>query len=263
MKHLDRSHILTRIIEAKAKRLQVAKMRVPEPIVKRMAETAKAVPSFKDALEQPLHVRIIAEVKKASPSKGVLKADLDPAKQASAYREAGAQAISVVTEEDFFQGDLGWVGKISEASKLPVLRKDFVYEPFQVYETRAAGASAILFIVAMLQRAELKELITLAHHLKLDALVEVHDETELGEALEAGAAIIGVNNRDLKTFNVDLQTSLRLSKLIPDDRLFVVESGIHGKADVDLLLDAGADAFLIGEHFLTSADPASAIRGLL
>src|SRR5688572_4064903 len=115
MKHLDRSHILTRIIEAKANRLQVAKMRVPEPIVKRMAETAKAVPSFKDALEQPQRLRIIAEVKKASPSKGVLKADLDPAKQASAYREAGASAISVVTEEDFFQGDLGWVGKISEA----------------------------------------------------------------------------------------------------------------------------------------------------
>src|SRR5437762_4604534 len=162
MKHLDRSHILARIIEAKQKRLHVAKMRVPEPIVKRMAETAKAVPSFREALELPQRVRIIAEVKKASPSKGVLKADLDPGKQAAAYREAGACAISVVTEEDFFQGDLSWIGKIADASKLPVLRKDFVYEPFQVYETRAAGASAILFIVAMLQRDELKDLIALA-----------------------------------------------------------------------------------------------------
>src|SRR5262249_673954 len=161
----------------------------------------------------PQHVRIIAEVKKASPSKGVLKADLDPGKQALAYAQAGACAVSVVTEEDFFQGDLGWVGQISEASHLPVLRKDFVFDPYQVYETRAAGASAILFIVAMLQPEELQSLIGLARRLKLDALVEVHDETELGEALEAGASIIGVNNRDLKTFNVDIQTSLRLTKL--------------------------------------------------
>jgi indole-3-glycerol phosphate synthase len=263
MKPLDRSHILTRIIEAKKKRLQMAKMRVPEPIVKRMAESAKPVASFRGALEQPERVRLIAEVKKASPSKGVLKPDLDPEKQAAVYAQAGACAISVVTEEDFFQGDLGWIGKTSAASRLPVLRKDFVYEAFQVYETRAAGASAILFIVAMLEPAELKDLIALARQLNLDPLVEVHDETELAEALEAGASIVGVNNRDLKTFNVDIQTSLRLAKLIPDDRLFVVESGINGKTDVDLLLDAGADAFLIGEHFLTSADPAAAIRGLL
>jgi indole-3-glycerol phosphate synthase len=262
MKHLDRSHILTRIIEAKQIRLQKAKMRVPEPIVKRMAETAQPVPSFREALERPQRVRIIAEVKKASPSKGVLKADLDPGKQAAAYALAGACAVSVVTEEDFFQGDLGWVGQISESSHLPVLRKDFVYDPFQVYETRAAGASAILFIVAMLQPQELQSLIGLARQLKLEALVEVHDESELGEALEAGASIIGVNNRDLKTFNVDIQTSLRLTKLIPDDRLFVVESGIHTKSDVDQLLQAGADAFLVGEHFLTAADPVAAIRGL-
>ena len=263
MKSLDRTHILTRIIEAKQKRLPLAKMRVPEPIVKRMAETAKPVLSFREALQRTERVRIIAEVKKASPSKGVLKADLDPAKQAADYAQAGACAISVVTEEDFFQGDLGWIGKIAEASRLPVLRKDFVFEPFQVYETRAAGASAILFIVAMLQPAELKDLIALARQLKLDALVEVHDEVELDEALEAGASIVGVNNRDLKTFHVDLQTSVRLANRIPDDRLFIVESGIHNRADVELLLDAGADAFLIGEHLLTSADPADAIRGLL
>jgi indole-3-glycerol phosphate synthase len=262
LKQLDRTHILTRIIEAKQKRLQIAKMRVPEPIVKRMAETATPVPSFRDALEQPQRVRVIAEVKKASPSKGVLKTDLDPASQAATYRSAGACAISVVTEEDFFQGELGWVGSIRDAANLPVLRKDFIYEPFQVYETRAAGASAILLIVAMLQPNELQSLIALARNLKLDVLVEVHDEMEIGEALEAGASIIGVNNRNLKTFEVDIQTSVRLARLIPDDRFFVVESGIHGKADVDLLLDAGADAFLIGEHFLTSADPAAAIRGL-
>jgi indole-3-glycerol phosphate synthase len=263
MKYLERTHILARIVEAKQKRLHVAKMRVPEPIVKRMAETAKAVPSFREALQTPQRVRVIAEVKKASPSKGVLKADLDPAQQAATYAKAGAAAISVVTEEDFFQGDLAWVEKIAAASKLPVLRKDFVFEPFQVYETRASGASAILFIVAMLQTAELKDLIALAQQLKLDALVEVHDEVELSEALEAGASLIGVNNRDLKTFNVDVQTSVRLAARIPDDRLFVVESGIRDKADIELLLNAGADAFLIGEHLLTTGDAAAAIRGLL
>jgi indole-3-glycerol phosphate synthase len=261
LKPLDRSHILARIIEAKQKRLHVAKMRVPEPIVKRMAETAKPVPSFRDALEGKKRARIIAEIKKASPSKGVLKADLDPTRQAGAYREAGACAISIVTEEDFFQGDLKWVGLARDAANLPVLRKDFVYDAFQIYETRAAGASAILLIAAMLQPNELKDLIARARDFKLDVLTEVHDETELNEALEAGADIIGVNNRDLKTFNVDLQTSIRLSKLIPDDRLFVVESGIRDKADIELLLGAGADAFLIGEHLLTSPDPAAAIRG--
>lgn len=263
MKHLDRTHILTRIIEAKRQRLQVAKMRVPEPIVKRMAETAKDVQSFRAALETPQRVRVIAEVKKASPSKGVLKADLDPGKQSAEYARAGACAVSVVTEEDFFQGDLGWISKIRHTSPLPVLRKDFVYDSFQVYETRASGASAILLIVAMLEPGELKELIAQAKNCGLDTLVEVHDETELGEALEAGASIIGVNNRNLKTFEVDLQTSERLSKLIPDDRLFVVESGIHDRADVARLLDAGADAFLIGEHFLTSHDAATTLRGLL
>jgi indole-3-glycerol phosphate synthase len=208
-------------------------------------------------------VRIIAEVKKASPSKGVLRDSLDPSQLAGIYAQAGACAISVVTEEDFFQGDLGWVSKISAASDLPVLRKDFLWQPFQIYETRAAGASAVLLIVAMLEPAELKDLIVLAQKLNLEALVEVHDETELTEALEAGASIIGVNNRDLKTFDVTLQTAIRLARLIPEDLLFIVESGIHSKNDIDLLLDAGADAFLIGEHLLTASDPAAAVRGLL
>jgi indole-3-glycerol phosphate synthase len=263
MKQLDRTHILTRIIEAKRKRLQVSRMRVPEAVVKRMAETARPAPSFREALLKPERVRIIAEVKRASPSKGVLRETLDPAQLAGIYTQAGACAISVVTEEDFFQGDLGWVNKIRSASELPVLRKDFVWEAFQVYETRAAGASAVLLIVAMLQPGELKELIALSQKVNLEALVEVHDETELAEALEAGAPIIGVNNRDLNTFDVTLQTAIRLAKLIPDDRLFIVESGIHTKNDIDVLLQAGADAFLIGEHLLTAADPAAAMRGLL
>src|SRR5207248_7192904 len=165
MKQLDRTHILTRIIEAKKKRFQVSRMRVPEAVVKHMAEIAKPVASFRDALLKPAQIRIIAEVKKASPSKGVLRESLDPAQLAGIYSQAGACAISVVTEEDFFQGDLGWVNKIRSASELPVLRKDFLWEDFQIYETRAAGASAVLLIVAMLERGELKNLIALAQQL--------------------------------------------------------------------------------------------------
>jgi len=208
-------------------------------------------------------VALIAEVKKASPSKGVLSANLNVELLAGEYKHAGASAISVVTEEDFFQGDLGWVHQIKTATGLPVLRKDFIFEPFQVYETRSAGASAVLLIVAMLKPDELKSLHNLAVEIGLDVLVEVHDENELEEALDAGAQIIGVNNRDLKTFCVDMETSFRLSKRIPDDRIFVVESGIHSRKDIDALLDAGADAFLIGEHFVTSTDPGAALRGML
>jgi indole-3-glycerol phosphate synthase len=250
-------------VEAKRQRLQKAKMRVPEAVVKQMAKTAPAVPSFLTALESGNQVRIIAEVKKASPSKGVLAVNLQVDELARQYKTAGAVAISVVTEEDYFLGDLSWVGQIRKASGLPVLRKDFVFDEFQIYETRGAGASAILLIAAMLKPAQLKDLHDLATKVGLDVLVEVHDETELGEALEAGARIIGVNNRDLKTFKVDVDTSLRLSKLIPDDRLFVVESGIHSKTDIEPLIEAGADAFLIGEHLVTSNDPVSALRGLL
>ena len=263
MKTLESTHILARIVEAKRERLQRARMRVPEAIIKRMAQISPLPPSFSEGMTNSRKVRIIAEIKKASPSKGVFRPDFDVTALALAYTTAGASAISVVTEEDFFQGDLGWVGQIRKASPLPVLRKDFVFDESQVYETRAAGASAILLIAAMLRTQELRLLLALANEMKIDALVEVHDEAELHEALEAGATIIGVNNRDLKTFNVDIETSRRLSEQIPDDRIFVVESGIHNRADIDSLLGAKADAFLIGEHFLTSGDPGAAVRELL
>jgi indole-3-glycerol phosphate synthase len=263
MKTLEPAHILLKIIEAKQRRLRMSRMRVPEAIVRNMARNATAVPSFEEALKSPLPVRIIAEAKKASPSKGILRADIDIEKLAVLYTEAGAAAISAVTEEDFFLGDLGWIAKIRKNSNLPVLRKDFVFEPVQIYETRAAGASAVLLIAAMLKPDELRHLLTLAHEMQLDALVEVHDEAEVAEALGVGARIIGINNRNLKNFDVDLETSFRLAKLVPDDNLLVVESGIRSKADIARLLDAGADAFLIGEHLVTSENPGDAIRGLL
>ena len=263
MKPLESDHILTRIVNAKRERLARTKMRVPEAVVRHLATKAPDVPSFREALQNSRRIRIISEVKKASPSRGVFTRTFSVPALVQAYSEAGASAISVVTEEDFFQGDLGWIAEIRGISPLPVLRKDFVFDPYQIYETRCAKASAILLIVAMLRPEELRAFITLAREIGLDALVEVHDETELGEALDAGANLIGVNNRNLKTFEVDINTSHRLAKLIPDDRIFVVESGIRDRADIDALLEAGADAFLIGETLIASQDPGGTLRGLL
>jgi indole-3-glycerol phosphate synthase len=263
VKSLDSTHILTRIVEAKRQRLARTKMRVPEAVVRHLSTKAPDVPSFRDALQNARPVRIISEVKKASPSRGIFTGSFSVSRLVQAYSEAGASAISVVTEEDFFQGDLGWIAEIRGMSPLPVLRKDFVFDPYQIYETRCAKASAVLLIVAMLRPEELQAFISLAKETGLDALVEVHDEAELEEALDAGAELIGVNNRNLKTFEVDVDTSLRLGKLIPDDRIFVVESGIRHRADIEALLQAGADAFLIGETLIASPDPGDTLRGLL
>ena len=263
MKALDKSHILAKLIAAKRDRLQKAKMRVPEAVVRQMAKTTPPAPSLRSALESVQRVRVIAEIKKASPSKGVLSPQLDVESLAAQYKANGAAAISVVTEEDHFQGDLSWVRLSGRAASLPVLRKDFVFDPYQIYETRSAQASAILLIAAMLKPDELKDLHAEARQSALDVVVEVHDEIELGEALEAGAQIVGVNNRDLKSFRVDIETSVRLANLIPQDRLFVVESGIQARQDIDRLLEVGADAFLIGEHLITSTDPGAALRALL
>ena len=263
MKTLEPNHILARIIEAKRRRVAEDRLRVPEAIVGNMAAVAPSPISFHDAIGRTGSRRIIAEIKKASPSKGILAGELDVETLARTYASAGAAAISVVTEQDFFQGNLGWVKKAGQASGLPVLRKDFVFDRYQILETRAAGASAILLIVSMLETEELSTLLVSASEVGLDAVVEVHDESELAEALEAGAAIVGVNNRDLKTFHVRLETSIKLGKLIPDGVLFVTESGIHSKSDIEFLADAGADAFLIGEHFVTSPDPGSTLKGLL
>jgi indole-3-glycerol phosphate synthase len=263
MKQLESTHILARIVDAKRQRLERTKMRVPEAVVKHFASRTPAPPSLREALQNSKPVRILAEVKKASPSKGVFTKTFSVPNLVDAYTEAGASAISVVTEEDFFQGSLGWVSEIRNRSPLPVLRKDFVFDPYQIYETRNAKASAILLIVAMLKPEELRTFVTLAHDIGLDALVEVHDETELREALDAGARMIGVNNRNLKTFDVDVQTSHRLAKLIPEDCIFVVESGIRDRRDIESLLEAGADAFLIGESLIVADNPAQTLRGLL
>ena len=263
MKGLESTHILSRIIEAKRQRLERTKMRVPEAVVKHFASRAPVPPSFQDSLRSSMSVRIIAEVKKASPSRGILSPTFSVGNLIESYTTGGAAAISVVTEEDFFRGNLGWVAEIRERSPLPVLRKDFVFDAYQIYETRTAKASAILLIVAMLRPEELRHFISLSKEVGLDALVEVHDEDELREALDAGAEIIGVNNRNLKTFEVDIQTSHRLAKQMPEDRIFVVESGIRNRADIEGLLEAGADAFLIGETLIVAKSPSATLRSFL
>ena len=263
MKTLEPAHVLSRILDAKRKRVADAQMRVPEAIVRKMAAVSPSRPSFRDALGAPGRTRIIAEIKKASPSAGLLIDDLDVAALARTYRDAGASAVSVVTEEDFFQGNLGWVRMAAEASGLPVIRKDFVFDAYQVFETKAAGASAVLLIAAMLQPEELARLIEVANAVDLDILVEVHNADELDEAVRAGARNIGVNNRNLKTFEVRLDTSVDLGPRMPDGVLFVAESGIHSRQDVSRLRDAGADAFLIGERLITAPDPGQALKELM
>ena len=193
---------------------------------------------------------LIAEVKKASPSKGVIRPDFDPVAIAAAYARAGANCLSVLTDEKYFQGSPENLRLARAASGLPCLRKDFINDPYQVYEARAWGADAILLIVAALDDASLRHLLTVAELCQLDALVEVHTMEELDRALEHEVKLIGINNRNLTTFHVDLETTERLSEQVPDDILLVAESGLKTKADTQRVFDCGCDAILVGEHQL-------------
>jgi indole-3-glycerol phosphate synthase len=205
---------------------------------------------------------IIAEIKKASPSKGVLSHDFDPVRTALSYQQGGAAALSVLTDRDFFQGGLPDLAAARAAVDLPVIRKDFTISPAHVVEAAAHGADAILLIAAILTAREMRDFRDLAARFRMDALVEVHDAAELRPALDSGAQIVGVNNRNLRTFEVTLETSLELAEQMPDDVLKVSESGIHSSADVQRLANAGYSAFLVGEHLMKSGDPAEAVRRL-
>lgn len=216
---------------------------------------------FRSALESSTPA-IIAEIKKASPSKGLLSASFDPAAIAQLYEKGGASALSVLTDERFFQGGSADLQAARGAVALPVLRKDFTIDPLHVIEAAAMGADAILLIAAILETGELRRFRELAEGYGLDVLVEVHDEAEFERAFESGATIIGVNNRDLHTFAVDLDTSLRISVHFSAGILAVSESGIHSADDVRLLRGAGYRAFLVGEHLMKSPDPAAALEAL-
>jgi indole-3-glycerol phosphate synthase len=224
---------------------------------------APPVRPFGEALVRPGRLNVIAEHKRRSPSRGAIREDLAPADVARRYEAAGAAAISVLTDEPFFGGHLGHLVQARAAVALPVLRKDFVLDPWQVWEARVAGADALLLIVAALTDAELRSLLEVAREAGLDALVEVHDRSELDRALAAGSRIVGVNNRDLRTLAVSLETSLTLAPAIPDDVVAVAESGIRSSADLRRLRDAGFDAFLVGEHLMSAPDPGEALERLL
>ncbi len=205
---------------------------------------------------------VIAEIKKASPSKGIIRNDFDPAKIASSYAGSGAACLSVLTDQHFFQGHDDYLGEARAWCELPVIRKDFIIDPYQVYESRLIGADAILLIVAALDDHRLSSLAALAHSLEMDVLVEVHELAELERALTLPCKLIGINNRNLRTFETRLETTLELLDAIPDDRIVVTESGIQTPADVDLMRKNNVHAFLVGETFMRAPDPGSKLSGL-
>ncbi|OGQ99664.1 MAG: indole-3-glycerol phosphate synthase [Deltaproteobacteria bacterium RIFOXYD12_FULL_55_16] len=218
---------------------------------------------FIRALTDFAGVAVIAEAKKASPSKGVIRADFDPVAIARCYRTGGAQALSVLTDVDFFQGSLAYLPAVRAAVALPVLRKDFIIDPLQIKEARAYGADAILLIAAILETSQIEEYQALALELGMDALVEVHDEAEVAKAVAAGSRLIGVNNRDLRDFSLDLNTTFRLQKMIPAEIPLVSESGIRDHHDMLRLAAHGVKAALVGETLMRAADPAKALRVLV
>jgi indole-3-glycerol phosphate synthase len=255
--------ILDDIIAYKKEELAETKLRAPFPDIKAKALDAQPVRGFGKALSGAGEIRLIAEVKKASPSKGVIREDFDPVNIARSYEESGASCLSVLTEKKYFQGSLAYLGEIRKAVKLPLLRKDFIIDEYQIFEARAAGADAILLISACLERPRMEDYLGIAKQLNLDVLVESHTYKELDKALLAGAQLVGINNRDLMTFKVDLQTTLDLLNDIPEDRTVVSESGITSRADVMKLQQAGVDAILVGESLMREKDIGKKVRELL
>jgi indole-3-glycerol phosphate synthase len=255
--------ILERIVDARRESIAHRKRVLPEVALKIAVEKKVKPPrDFAGALARE-GFNVIAELKKASPSRGILRTEYAPAALAAVLEQGGAAALSVLTEEDFFSGSLGDLKEASKATEIPILRKDFIVDPWQVWETRAAGADSFLLIAAILNDDALRELLELGRALKMEPLVEVHTRAELDRVIAAGARIIGVNNRDLRTFEVRLETSLELVGAISDDCIAVSESGLRTHDDLARLRAAGFDAFLIGEHLMKDADPSAPLRALL
>ena len=261
--------VLKRIVAVKLEENAADKARLPLASVRAQAESLGDVRGFEAALRARVAAgspmkgsAVIAEIKKASPSKGVLRADFRPAEIAASYARHGATCLSVLTDAQFFQGAPEYLQQARAACALPVLRKDFIVDPYQVYAARAMGADCILLIAACLDNAEMADLEACAHSLGLDVLVEVHDGRELERALRLKTPLVGINNRNLRTFEVSLQTTLELLREVPQDRLLVTESGILGPADVELMRAAQVNAFLVGEAFMRAEDPGAALAAL-
>ena len=255
--------ILDEIVAYKKKELLETKRAIPFADQKERAADAGPTRGFGKALLSGTGIRLIAEVKKASPSKGVIREDFDPVKIAGTYEGAGAACLSVLTEKKYFQGDLGYLAAIRKSVGLPLLRKDFIIDEYQIFEARAAGADAILLIAACLDKRQMEDLLGTAEEIGLDVLVESHTSKELDKSLVAGARIVGINNRDLTSFTVSLQTTFDLLKDIPDDRIVVSESGIKSRDDVAKLERAGVDAILVGESLMREKDIGKKVKELL
>lgn len=257
--------ILKRIVAVKHEEVAAARARLPLAAVREQAEADRVTRGFERALRAKIaagHSGVIAEIKKASPSKGVIRADFRPAEIAQSYERHGAACLSVLTDEQFFQGAADYLRQARAAVALPVLRKDFMVDEYQVFEARVMGADCILLIAACLDDAQMADLEAVAQSLGLDVLVEVHDGAELARALRLKTPLVGINNRNLRSFEVTLDTTLGLLKDVPADRLLVTESGILAPADVQTLRAAQVHAFLVGEAFMRAPDPGQALSAL-
>lgn len=246
--------ILAEICHKKAAHVAIKRKEVPQVLLEEMIKAAEKPRGFINALKKSSAPAIIAEIKKASPSVGVIRADFDPVKIAGTYELNGAACLSILTDEPYFQGRDDYIAEVKKSCTLPVLRKDFMIDPYQIYESRALGADCILLIMAALNNDDALRMNGIAHDLGMDVLVEVHDEAELRAALELAPAMIGINNRNLKTLEVDLQTSHTLSKMIPEGVLKVAESGISTPENIRALQAAGFGAFLVGESLMRQDD---------
>jgi indole-3-glycerol phosphate synthase len=259
------SDILQKIVEVKHQEVALASRRKSLAEVRADAESRVLTRDFLGAMRSAIaggRPAVIAEIKKASPSKGVIREDFIPADIAQSYAEYGAACLSVLTDRQFFQGSVDYLKQARASCPLPVLRKDFLVDPYQVYESRAMGADAILLIAACLDDAQMKDMEAIARALDMAVLVEVHDAAEMERALRLLTPLVGVNNRNLKTFEVSLQTTLSLMEAVPADRLLVAESGIHTREDVLRLGAAGVNAYLVGEAFMRAPDPGAALATL-
>jgi indole-3-glycerol phosphate synthase len=258
-------NILDRILEAKRAEVAAAKEMLGETAVAARARAAPPARDFTGALRKKLAAgrpAVIGEIKHASPSRGVLREDFDAAAIAQSYAAAGAACLSVLTDREFFQGSIEHLQAARASCSLPALRKDFIVEPYQVYEARAIGADCILLIAASLSEEAMRALETLAHAIGLAVLVEVHDASELERALKLKTPLLGINNRDLRTFETRLETTLNLLDRVPKDRIIITESGILAPADVARMRSSGVNAFLVGEAFMRAPDPGRALRAL-